>query len=270
MSMREIVTAVCAAPPFRGLVGALARSRAGRRFLTCLSPRRGVYESFEDAWKAAAKGRHPGHEHPEAVDRHVVLAEKPMPSDYAVLYWLNQIAGDIRLFDYGGNMGNVYYSCARYLGTGGRSVQWTVYDFPLVIEMAKKMAARQKGSSPQFTTSIQDAAAANVLLVSGTYHYWEKDTTSFLEQFPRLPEHVIVNRSPFYVGQQSAVVSMQSTLNFAFPIIVRNEAEVLAGFAGKGYRLVDRWTAAEYGHRMPFFPDKSVAAYSGFYFRLSS
>lgn len=268
--MREIVTAVCSTGPFRGLTGALSRSLGGRRFLTCLSPRRGIYESFDEAWTAARNGRHPGHEHPEAVERHVVLAAKPMPSDYAVLYWLNRIAGDIRLFDFGGNMGNVYYSCARYVSTVDRSLQWTVYDLPLVIEMAKELAVGQNGSVPRFTTTLQDAADANVLLISGTYHYWERDTAAFLDQFPKLPEHVLINRSPFYDDDKEPVVSMQSTLNFAFPIVVRNESEVLAGFAGKGYELVDRWTAAEYGHSMPFFPDLSVPTYSGFYFRLKS
>ena len=270
MGMREIITAVCSSPPCKGLVGALARSSGGRRFLTRLSPRRGIYESFEAAWAAAGKGRHPGHEHPEAVERHVPLATSLMPSDYAVLYWLNRLSGDIRLLDYGGNMGNVYFSCAPYLEAAGRSVQWTVYDFPLVIEMAAKLAANQKGPVPRFTASLEDSTGANVLLVSGTYHYWEKDTASFLEQFPKLPEHVFINRSPFYGDGRKAIVSMQATMNFAFPITVRPESELLAGFAGKGYELVDRWVAAEYGHSMPFFPAMSVKAYSGFYFRLKA
>jgi putative methyltransferase (TIGR04325 family) len=267
MGMREIVTAVCSTVPFRSLAGALSRRTGGRRFLTRLSPRRGIYGSFDEAWTVARNGRHPGHEHPEAVERHVVLAAKPMPSDYAVLYWLNRIRGDIRLFDFGGNMGNVYYSCARYIDTADRSLQWTVYDFPFIIDMARKIAASQAEPIPHFTTALQDSSDANVLLISGTYHYWEKDTAAFLDQFPRLPEHVLINRSPFYDDNRAAIVSMQATLNFAFPIIVRNVSEVVAGFVEKGYELVDRWTAAEYSHSMPFFPDLSVPSYSGFYFR---
>ena len=270
MGMREIVSAMCATEPFRSVVVTLARSLTGRRLLTSLSPRRGLYESFEDAWKAAGRRRHPGHEHPEAVDRHVVLADALMPSDYAVLYWVEQIAGDIRLFDFGGNMGNVYYSCSRYIDTAQRRLEWIVYDLPKVIERAKERAARSGSAVPRFTTSIADAESANVLLVSGTYHYWEKSTESFLEQFPKLPEHVFVNRSPFYDQGKEPVISMQSTMNFAFPIMVRNVQELLDGFASKGYELVDRWVAAEYGHEMPFFPAHSVRRYSGFYFRLKS
>jgi len=269
MSMKEIVTALCATQPLRGVVTSMARSSLGRRLLTGLNPRRGLYESFADAWKAAAKKRHAGHEHLEAVERHVPLAAAPMPSDYAVLYWLNRIKGDIRLFDYGGNMGNVYFGCARYIATSTRSVEWTVYDLPKVIDQAKKLASQRSTTLPRFTTSIDDAAPANVLLVSGMYHYWEKDTQSFLEQFPNLPEHVFINRSPFYEDHKP-VVAMQATLNFAFPIIIRNVHELLDGFAAKGYEVVDRWRSVEYGHVMPFFPAQSVQSYSGLYFRLKA
>jgi putative methyltransferase (TIGR04325 family) len=178
---------------------------------------------------------------------------------------LHRLSGDLRLFDYGGNMGNVFFSCARHLEP--KNVDWIVYDLPRVIEAARKLAEGRPGPKPRFSISLQDAADARVLLVSGTYHYWEKGTPEFLEQFPRLPEHVFVNRSPFYERDCEPVISMQGTLNFAFPIIIRPVGELLNGFSARGYELVDRWTAAEYRHIMPFFPDQSVARYSGFYFR---
>ena len=269
MGMKEIVTALCATPPLRKVVVSLAKSPGGRRFLTSLSPRRGVYESFQDAWSAAKNDRHAGHGHPEAIERHVWLATAPMPSDYPMLYWLGRIPGDIRLFDYGGNMGNVYYSCAKYIDVTARRLEWTVYDLPDVISLAKECLPVANIEKPHFTASLQDAASANVLLVSGMYHYWEKDTLSFIEQFPTPPEHVFINRTPYYKNRP-AVVAIQSTMKFAFPIIIRNVNELIDGFATKGYEIVDQWTAPEYGHVMPFFPEHSMHAYSGFYFRLKS
>ncbi len=267
MALREIVTALVAAPPLRKVAVNLARSPRGRRLLTSLNPRRGVYESMEEAWKAAARKRHPGHEHSEAVELHSALAGRLIPSDYAVLYWLERIAGDIRVFDFGGNMGNIFYSYSPHLDCSTRRLEWTVYDLPKVIEMAKALAERRTTPIPRFSTSLEDSIDANVLLVSGAYHYWEKDTGSFLDQFPHLPAHVIVNRSPFFEKNPS-IVSIQATMNFAIPIMVRNITEFLAAFADRGYELVDRWRAAEYGHSMPFYPEHSVQWYSGFYFRL--
>ena len=55
MGMKEIVTALCDTQPLRKVVTTMAKSAGGRRFLTSLSPRRGIYESFKDAWKAAEK-----------------------------------------------------------------------------------------------------------------------------------------------------------------------------------------------------------------------
>jgi hypothetical protein len=43
---------------------------------------------------------------------------------------------------------------------------------------------------------------------------------------------------------------------------------MIADFAAMGYVMVDRWSALELGLRLPLFPEWSVGAYSGFYFRL--
>lgn len=267
MGMREIVTAFCETQPLRWFVTSLSKTKTGRRLLTELSLRRGRFESFEDAWKAAHRGRHPGHEHPEAVETHHQLASVVMPSDYAVLYWLQRISGDIRLFDYAGNIGNVFYSCSRYIDTKTRSLEWTVYDLPFVIEKAREIAAAHKSAVPKLTTSLADGATANVLLVSGALHYWEKSLSEFIEQFPHLPEHVIINRSPFYRDQRGPIFSIQASLNFAFPIVIRNEQELIDAFTAKGYEQIDRWRAAEYGHTMPFFPNEAIESYTGFYFQ---
>jgi hypothetical protein len=39
MSMKKIVTSVCSTQPFRGLIGAIAKSRRGRSILSGMSPR---------------------------------------------------------------------------------------------------------------------------------------------------------------------------------------------------------------------------------------
>ncbi len=269
LGMREIVGAVCATQPIRGLLATIGRVPAGRRFLTNLNPRGGVYDTLEGAWKAAKQLRLHGHEHPETVQRNAANASTVLPSDYALLYWLNQIPGDIRLFDYGGSMGNVFYSCARYVDTKNRSLQWTVYDLPAIIEMGRDFVARRTGPTPRFTTSLRDAADANVLLVCGTIHYWEGNTENFLEQFPKFPAHIFINRSPFY-DDKEAIISLQASMNFAFPVIIKSSQELIQALESKGYELVDRWKAAEYGHDMPFFPNQTVRSYSGFYFRLKA
>jgi putative methyltransferase (TIGR04325 family) len=267
MGMKEIMTEISATPPIRGLVVAAGRTSLGRKALTKLAPYRAVYPSLEEAWRAAGKRRHAGHEHPQAVDRHVELSTKLLPSDYAVLYWLNRIPGILRVFDFGGNMGNVFYTSEPYFD--GARVSWTVYDLPAVIETARKLADGRTGPKPKFATTVEEAKDSNLLLVSGAYHYWEKSTVEFIDHFPRRFEHVIINRSPFYEKDREPVVAMQSTTKFAFPIVIRSEREFLDGFSKRGYKLVDRWTAAEYGHVMPFFPEQSVSRYSGFYFRLN-
>ena len=106
----------------------------------------------------------------------------------------------------------------------------------------------------------------NVLLVSASFHYWEKSVQAFIQQFPWPPEHVILNRAPVH-EKQPPFITVQSTDSYAVPCIVRNAPELVSSFAAMGYTLVDRWRALEQRLPMPLFPERTVPHSSGFYFR---
>jgi putative methyltransferase (TIGR04325 family) len=91
-----------------------------------------------------------------------------------------------RIFDYGGNVGNVYYSYSpRLLNLG--DIVWTVFDIPFMLENGRRIAAERKAAALRFVDSPGAFESDQILLVSGAFHYWEKDISAFLQQFNNPP-----------------------------------------------------------------------------------
>jgi putative methyltransferase (TIGR04325 family) len=266
MSAAEIARTILASEPCRTVLARMEASASGRKLLNSLSNGGGVFSTFEEGWSAARKIMAAGHEHPSEIRVHLELSRDLRASDYAVLYWLSRMdSRDLRIFDFGGNVGNLFYSYSPYL-RDSFNIYWTVFDLPSIIEEGKRIAAERNALGLGFTNSVTDVSETHLLLVSGTFHYWESSIEAFLQHLGKLPEHVIVNRSPI-LERQSSFITVQRTRFCAFPCIVRNARETVSAFAAMGYTLVDRWPALELSLRLPLFPTRSVPHYSGFYFR---
>ena len=264
---KEIAIRTLASEPCRTLLGRLELLPFGRRILNRIIQPRGVFATFEEAWAAARRSAYAGHDHPDYIKIHLELSEGLRPSDYAVLYWLSRVSpGDFHIFDYGGNVGNLYYSYSTYLKGQSRIVDWTVFDLPKTIEEGGRIASERGVSDLRFTNSLRSFSASHVLLISGAFHYWEQSVQAFVEQFPHQPEHIIMNRTPVHDTRPS-FITVQYKKSYAVPCVVRNAAKMLSAFSAMGYTMVDRWPALELALRMPLFPDRTVPSYSGFYFR---
>jgi len=270
MSWREAAIAAMASEPCRTLLRWAGAVPGASWILERTSYPRIVFDSFEEAWAAARRTTYAGHDHPEYIQEHLELATSLRPSDYAALYWLLRVStGELRVFDYGGHVGNLYYAYSQYLEDGTRLAEWIVFDLPRTIEVGLRIAAEREAPLLQFTDSLKRFSQDHILLVSGAFHYWEKSVEEFVGQFPYKPEHILVNRTPA-TDNGPAFITVQYRKSYAVPCVVRNARELISDFAKAGYALVDRWSVLELAIRMPFFPDRTVPQYSGFYFRRST
>lgn len=271
MILWDVAETLLASKTSRKVLQRLDKSPRARKLLNRLSRPRGIFDSFEEAWRSATHEHYAGHDHPDAVKIHLNLSHSLRPSDYAALYWLSRIdtSGPLRVFDYGGNVGNVYYTYAKHLSAQGRDVEWTVFDLPKNTQQGRELAAARDETALQFTDSVTGVDRGTVLLSSGAYHYWEKSAAEFLDQFSELPEHILVNRTPT-ISKQPGFITVQQTETYAVPCLVRNAEDLIAEFEGCGYVLVDRWKALELSVKMPMYPHRAVHGYSGFYFRRSA
>lgn len=266
MSFKEIARLVLAAAPFRNVLTQIGKNEAGRKSLNWLANNRGVFSTFEEGWEAARQVLPAGHEHPAEIAVHLEMSKTLRPSDYNVLYWLLRI-GDrgLEIFDYGGNIGNLYYSYLPYLN-GVEKLDWTVFDIPSVIAEGEKLARERNAAGLKFTSSPAENKNLQVLLVSGAFHYWEKSVAEFLRQFADRPEHIFINRTPLH-ETLGPFVTVQRTQACAFPCMVHNAKELIAAFAAEGYVLMDRWQTWELSLKLPLFPNETVPFYSGLYLK---
>jgi putative methyltransferase (TIGR04325 family) len=266
MSVREAIIEELSSEPFRSLLIRLAQSNAGVNFLNKLSYPRAVLSSFDEAWVAARKTAYAGHDHPDSIKLHLELSKTLRPSDYAALYWINRICSrEIRVFDFGGHVGNLFYSYLDYLLDTSDSVKWTVFDLPKTVTAGQELAQQRGACGLRFTTSLAQYSRDQVLLISGAFHYWEKSIAEFVSQFPELPDHVVINRTPVR-DQPPSFFTVQENASYAVPCVVRSLDEIVGAFSASGYALIDRWKAPELRMRMPLFPGLNVPYYSGFYF----
>jgi putative methyltransferase (TIGR04325 family) len=232
-----------------------------------MSGQRRVFKSFEEAWESARRTTYAGHDHPDYIQQELDHSKSLRPSDYAALYWLLRINPDsTQIFDFGGSVGNLYYSYCSYLKRATGSIDWTVFDLPRTVEKGLEIAASRGALGLKFANSLSAFTADHTLLVSGAFHYWEASVREFIEQFPQRPRHVLMNRVAVH-DNQTSFVTIQDHGSFAVPCMVRNANELIAAFAAEGYAMVDRWPAYERSLRMPLLPDYSLPHYSGFYFR---
>lgn len=266
--MKEILRAILQSPPTSNILCFVGRSRTGKRILSRIRrPPWGVFENFSDGWEAARKTGLPAHEDPNEISLHLELAKGLRVSDYSVLYWLLRLSEDrLKVFDFGGNVGNLAYSYSAYL-RNVRELEWTVYDLPPIMEAGRRLAEERRADDLHFANSPADYRTEQILLVSGAFHYWEGTVEAFLRQFGEKPVHILLNRSPIHDTKES-FISVQGTSTCAFPCIVRNAREMIRDFADQGYELVDRWRAPELAFRLMLFPDYAIPFYSGFHFAL--
>lgn len=268
--LRETAKAILDSRATRAILSYAEKSAGGRRVLNALSGTRGVFATLDEARVVARRTGLPSHEDPNQITLHMELAKSLRPSDHAALRWLGAAADGsaLRVFDFGGNAGNLFYSYSPHLKSLGR-LEWTVFDLPEVVEQGRRIAAERNAEGLSFAPSTGEFRGDQVLLVSGALHYWERSIADFVRQFPVAPRHIIINRTPLSEGLEPFVI-VQRTATCAHPCIVRNAEQMVREFGSLGYSLVDRWIAPELRVRLPLFPGHSLPHYSGFYLRLEN
>ncbi|MGH6836965.1 MAG: methyltransferase, TIGR04325 family [Methylocella sp.] len=225
-----------------------------------------VFDDLPHAVAAAQPYCGGGHDAPEIGGLHLGLSQSPRPSDYAAFYHIQgSVSRWSKIFDLGGNLGNLFYCYKRYLQLPPHLV-WQVYDLPKWTEEGRRLAAEHGEKQLQFTRNWGDASGADLLLVSGSLHFFDPPVYHMVAELPEKPAHILINRSPLIDGPTKATVRDDGFSRTAR--IHHNRGELIAAFETIGYEWVDSWQAPELSLRIVGRPESSAASYSGLYFRL--
>src|SRR5438128_2314136 len=107
---------------------------------------RKTFRSFEEAQRTACRYIEAGHEHEDDVRIHAALSLRIRESDYPVFYhWARMSPSPSRVFDLGGNIGNLFYAYQNYMKFP-EGMRWTIYDIP-PIRAAGQLIANHRNES---------------------------------------------------------------------------------------------------------------------------
>lgn len=249
------------------MIRAALKARYERNFVTakgagCLS---GAYPDFAAAAAAAPTSMAVGYDIDATGSMYRERMSRVLLKDYPALLWLSRLMPDARsVFDIGGHVGVMYYAYRRYLDFR-RDLTWTVCDVPSVVRAGEAMARERNESSLRFTTRLEDAAGADVLLATGSLQYIPQPIGDLLAALPQKPPHVVINETPTHEARE--IITLQNIGVSICPYRIAQHESIPSAMAALGYDLVDSWEDPVRRTEIPFVTDERQIAYSGFYFR---
>jgi putative methyltransferase (TIGR04325 family) len=224
----------------------------------------GIYPDFAAAWRDIPPGRLEGHDSEAAAQRLADARLRVEPSDYPIMFWLQRLLPECRLlFDLGGGVGISYFGYRRYLQYPS-GMSWLINELPTVAALGARMAAEELAPGLRYTTSLEELPRADILLAAGSLQLIEAPF-ELLRAAAALPPHLLINKVP--LGKTPAAVTLHNLGPALCAYHLFNRAQFVAGVQQLGYELVDEWANPDLSARIPYFPERSIHSYSGFYFR---
>lgn len=229
---------------------------------------RGVYDSFEEAARAAPPTRPQGYDHPAAAQMYDDRRRRVHTTDYPPLFWLARVLAEEScntIVDFGGHHGLSYYAYSRYLNFP-EALRWVVSDVPAVVARGRTLAITEdKRRKLSFVDALSQAPAADVFFANGSIQYLAEPLVTLLRQMPAFPRHVLLNMLPVHASRDYFTVQEIGT---AFcPYHVRSEPLLMSEMQLAGYECIDKWENPNKRCTIEFDRAHSVGPYCGYYFR---
>jgi putative methyltransferase (TIGR04325 family) len=117
-----------------------------------------------------------------------------------------------------------------------------VYDLPSVASAGRELARNRQAHRLWFTDIWDEADGADLLIASGSAHYFKTPLPKMIASLHRPPPYVMLNRTPLYNGP--TIATTQDGL-IRIACMLYNCQEIIFAFQTSGYQLVDQWKAIE-------------------------
>ncbi len=248
----------------RKLIEAAGATHFGTLALKWILGYRRSFQTLDEAEKAVKPYARGGHENPANAAWHLELDNILRPSDYAAFYYIrDRLALIQRVFDLGGNVGNLYYCYKNYLPLRD-DISWTVYDLQENILRGRILASSKSAHNLHFTDDLREADGADLFVASGSLHYFEEPLPKLIASLDVYPKYILINRTPLIDGPSFAIVQDAGKIRVACKLY--NRVNLIDGFERLGYRLQGEWQAAENKLSVPDRPSANKEAYSGLWF----
>lgn len=245
----------------RRLIEKTGRTRFGATVFGWMLGYRRTFQTLGEAERAVKPYTKGGHENPENVALQLEVSRVARPSDYAAFYYLrDRIVNIQKIFDLGGNVGNLYYCYKNYLPLRTDLI-WTVYDLPETISRGRILADSKNAQNIQFTDDFRQAGGADLFVASGSLHYFDKSLPELLENINHRPKYILINRAPLTEDPGFAVVQDAGHIRVA--CMLYNRLKLIADFRRLGYEVLGEWQAPELRLSVVDRPSSGVDAFTG-------
>ena len=228
---------------------------------------RNVFDSFEAAQNSAPVGRSIGYDNPDSAKMYVDRTRKIYPTDYPVIYWLQQLFEDgcTSVFDVGGHIGVSYYAYRKYLKYPHRFT-WTVHDVPAVMAEGRRIAIEKDTATYlRFSDNFNDCDGVDVLFALGSLQYLPETLYGRLANLTIMPRYLLLNLTPLH--ERESFFTLQSIGTTFCPYRITAVGTFLKGIGSLGYKLLDTWDNPDKKCEIPFHPEYSLERYHGFCFK---
>lgn len=227
----------------------------------------GVYKTFKDAKMHIPDSKIIGYNIPEYGLLYMKRIHTIHQYDYPFLFWLSKLIHEgTRVFDLGGSVGVHYFGYEKYLQYP-KNLTWTVCDLPEVTKIGQELALKYTKDNLHFSNSLEDADGSDILITAGTIQFIEGNfLQNGLAKMAKKPKHILINKLPLADGEQ--FVTLQNAEHSIVPSYIFNREQFIESFKLLDYIVADEWDDLSRSCIIPFYPKKSLQAYSGIYLRL--
>ena len=133
------------------------------------------------------------------------------------------------------------------------------------LKAGEKLAKSKSSINLEFTDIEDVLEDKDVFIASGSIQY-VKSLSTLLASLTKKPRFLLLNRLPLYNGNQ--FVTLQNGGKVFYPQYVFNYSNFILSLEEIGYDLIDVWEDNLDSCIIPFYPEKSIRFYHGFYFKL--
>jgi putative methyltransferase (TIGR04325 family) len=228
------------------------------------------FPTFADAAAAIAGDEGGGHSNHDYIGQTLKDSSKVLPSDYPVLFYIQGLLPQIRtVFDLAGGLGNAFYCYSRHMDMPS-SLSWSILELPETSRTGAELAKERDEPRVRFAAHWGEAEGVDLLITTGALHYFEKPLPAMISELRRKPRYVLINRAALV--DCPAFATIQEGGGYRLACFLYNRDELIRGFESLAYELIESWQIAEPEHSVivTCYPDRSVTAYSGLFFRLNA
>lgn len=151
----------------------------------------------------------------------------------------------LRVLDFGGALGNLYFQLKRFLPPG-LTVRWVVVDTPVTVAAGRQ---HLEDEHLTFQSDLSEVTGPfDVIVVSSSLQYMERPTETLRDLVALEGRYLLINRTPFLAGPDDRLTVQRvppEIYTGSYPAWFLSESRWLGLFEQQGLALRMRWTTPD-------------------------